>query len=77
MRGVCLIVAQHLFGPADSGTQAVLKLAIPSTLLNVLGDGRTDDLGYWLFVDGRNCFQLLSLFSRKSDGHSFCRLHST
>lgn len=49
-----LVLWQHSPSALNPLTQAVLELGIALAVLDVLGDGGTDDLGDRLVVDGRD-----------------------
>ena len=58
-----LLVGQHLLGTLDALSKAVLELRVALALLDVLGNGRSNDFRDRPVVDCRDGFEFLSLFS--------------
>lgn len=76
MNGLLLLsVVEEFFRPREATPETVLEPGIPSSLLDVCGDGSTDHFRYRLIIHARYGLELLGLVCREADRHGLCGFH--
>lgn len=71
------LVFEHATGALDPVPQPILEPCVLLPILDVLRNGRANDLGDRLVIDRGDRLKLLGLLGGQSDGHGLGRFHST